>query len=133
MDAGLRRKVSDRADGRCEYCQLPQEFDVLPFQVDHIRPIKHGGQTLLTNLALSCFSCNVRKGPNLSGIDPQTDQVELLFNPRHDIWSEHFRWDGPRLVGLTSQARATIEVLAINAPSRIEHRGLLVAAGYLPS
>jgi hypothetical protein len=32
-----------RAAGRCEYCQIPQDFDVRPFQVDHIRAAKHRG------------------------------------------------------------------------------------------
>jgi hypothetical protein len=131
MATGLRQQVSKRASGRCEYCRLPQELDALPFQLDHIRAIKHGGLTTLDNLALSCFSCNAHKGTNLSGIDPQTDKAELLFNPRQDSWPEHFRWDGPRLLGLTPTGRATIEVLSINEPPRLEHRRLLIAAGLL--
>ena len=129
MDVGLRQRVWRRAAGRCEYCRLPHDLDVLPFQVDHVRPIKHGGQTVFENLALSCLSCNARKGPNLTGIDPETGTVRTLFDPRNQDWDEQFHWEGARLVGLTPSARATVEVLGINAPQRIEHRQLLIAAG----
>ena len=132
MHAGLREQVWNRAAGRCEYCHVPHELDLLPFQVDHIRPIKHGGRTVLENLALSCLPCNAHKGPNLAGIDPETGSVAALFDPRRKSWAEHFQWDGPRLVGLTASARATITVLAINAPRRVAHRRLLLAAGNFP-
>lgn len=132
MDARLRRKVFDRAGGRCEYCRLPQELDVLPFQVDHVQPIKHGGQTDPDNLAASCLACNARKGPNLAGIDPESGEIAPLYDPRRQRWAEHFQWDGPRLVGLTPTGRATVAVLAINAPPRVEHRRLLMAAGLFP-
>lgn len=129
MEAGLRDQVGDRAGGRCEYCHLSQKFDVLPFQVDHIVARKHGGPTTADNLALSCLACNARKGPNLAGLDPTTGAVVELFNPRRADWSEHFEWDGPRLVGRTSVGRVTIAVLAINEPARVEHRRLLLISG----
>jgi hypothetical protein len=108
---------------------FPKRFDVLPFQLDHVIPRKHGGPTNADNLALSCLSCNAHKGPNLAGLDPETGAVEPLFNPRDGVWSDNFAWDGPRLVGRTPTGRATIAVLAINEVARIEHRQLLMAAG----
>jgi len=132
MDAALRQQVWERAEGRCEYCHLPHELDVLPFQIDHVRPVKHGGPSSPDNLALSCLTCNARKGPNLSGIDPQSDAVVRLFDPRTQVWSEHFRWDGPRLTGLTPTGRATIRTLAINDLARVEHRRLLFESGHFP-
>jgi hypothetical protein len=110
---------------------MPQQYDVRPFQIDHIRAQKHGGRTAEANLALSCLPCNAYKGPNVAGHDSDTDQLVRLFNPRTDAWSDHFEWNGPTLVGRTPIGRTTIAVLNINAPERAEHRRLLVEAGIL--
>ena len=111
---------------------MPQDLDIQPFQLDHIRAQKHGGPTTIANLALSCLPCNAAKGPNAAGYDPDTDVLVPLFDPRTHAWSEHFRWDGPTLLGKTSIGRATIEVLNINALERVEHRRLLIAAELFP-
>lgn len=129
MDPGLRRAIWQRAGNRCEYCHLPSELDVLPFQIDHVRALKHGGQTTADNLALSCLACNAYKGSNISGVDPVSGSMVGLFDPRREAWKENFRWNGARLAGLNPTARATIEVLRINAPRRVEHRRLLIELG----
>jgi len=66
--AELRRQVVERAGHCCEYCLLPQELAASTPQVDHVIAEKHGGQTVIENLALSCTVCNRRKGvrPSLS-------------------------------------------------------------------
>ena len=132
MAAPLRERVWQRAGGRCEYCQLPHDCTRLPHEVDHIRPQKHHGPTAFDNLCLACALCNWHKGSSPVGYDPQTDNVTPLFNPRVDSWSEHFHWDGPRLVGRTAVGRTTIEVLRTNTPERVEHRRLLMLAGKFP-
>ena len=38
-----REQIWKRADERCEYCQMPQQYDVRPFQIDHVRAQKHRG------------------------------------------------------------------------------------------
>jgi 5-methylcytosine-specific restriction endonuclease McrA len=110
MTTALEREVWRRAKAACEYCQLSQVFDPLPFQLDHIIAQQHGGQTAEDNLALSCLFCNKHKGPNIAGIDPQSRRLVRLFHPRRDKWSRHFRWDGPALIGRTAIGRATIIV-----------------------
>lgn len=132
MPASRRQRVWDRAAGRCEYCRMPQELDIQPFQLDHIRAQKHAGPTTIANLALSCLPCNSYKGANVAGYDPETDELHPLFNPRSDAWNEHFSWDGAVLCGSTPIGRATIAVLRINLPERIEHRRLLIAASLFP-
>jgi 5-methylcytosine-specific restriction endonuclease McrA len=123
MDAAIRRIVRERAQERCEYCQLPQALSPLArLQIEHIRPRKHGGSDHVANLALACIDCNLRKGANLSGIDPVTDSIVELFNPRKQNWDEHFAWDGPYLLGLTDAGRATIAVLDPNSPDRLRVR-----------
>jgi hypothetical protein len=131
MDARRRRQVRERAGDRCEYCQAPSAGDALPFQVDHVIAEAHHGPSTLDNLAWSCFDCNVFKGPNLAGIDSNSGEVARLFHPRKDDWDQHFEWNGPVLIGKTPQGRATVDVLRINLPSRVEHRRLLRLLGEL--
>ena len=69
--------------------------------------------------------CNRFKGPNIAGFDPDSRQVVRLFDPRHDIWAEHFAWDGAELQGLTAIGRLTISVLFINDSDLILMREVL--------
>lgn len=111
---------------------MPAEYDVAHFEVDHVRPQVHDGQTVSENLAWACFRCNNGKGPNLAGIDAHTDQLAPLFHPRREDWDEHFEWAGPHLLGKSPTGRATIAVLKINAPSRITLRQQLIEEGVFP-
>jgi hypothetical protein len=111
---------------------LPDTCTTLPFQIDHIIAEKHGGPTVLENLAYCCLPCNAYKGPNIAGVTRGTQEVVRLFHPRTDIWEEHFAWEGARLLGRTSIGRVTIAVLAINAPYRLEFRHALSAEGIFP-
>src|SRR5438128_11392399 len=121
MTTPRRRHVRERARGRCEYCQLPQECTALPHEIDHIRARKHRGATTLQNLCWACALCNSHKGTNVAGYDSETGELVPLFNPRRDQWQEHFTWEGSTLVGKTPVARATIDVLRINDPDRVAH------------
>ncbi len=131
MDRDLEELVWSRAGAVCEYCRMPQRFDDLSFEIDHVVASAHGGKTISGNLALSCFSCNRFKGPNLAGIDPRSGRMAKLFHPRRHAWSRHFRWDGALLVGLTPVGRATIRVLHINDFLRVGLRTQLVSEGVL--
>jgi hypothetical protein len=108
---------------------MPEQYDPLPFCVDHIISQKHHGRTVENNLALACYSCNSFKGPIIAGIDTETGDLTPLFNPRLMRWDDHFAWDGPALLGRTTTGRVTIDVLRINLPERIEHRDLLLREG----
>jgi len=111
MDPQLRQEVRERADGRCEYCRIREDQDpFFTFPIDHVIAKQHGGLETLDNLCLSCFRCNAHKGPNLTSIDPLTAATVPLFHPRHDKWSDHFHWDGPLLVGVTTLDGETIAV-----------------------
>src|SRR5688500_16550637 len=91
MDEAVREFVRVRAEQRCEDCRIPQQS--LPwarFHIEHIRARQHGGSDDPENLALACRRCNARKGPNLVSVDPDSDRIARLFNPRIDSWSEHF-------------------------------------------
>ena len=117
MTKELEAQVYARANHRCEYCHVPTIAYQSPFQIDHVIASKHGGATVFSNLALSCFHCNIHKGPNIAGLDPPgTGPLVRLFNPRTDGWGDHFRYEGAVLVGLTPIGRATLHVLNINDP-----------------
>ena len=116
MSPGERRRVRARASNRCEYCQLRQEDSPLAvLHIEHIIPKVHGGGDDLDNLALACIDCNLHKGPNLTGVDPETGQTTHLFHPRHDRWDDHFEWRGISIFGKTSTGRTTIRVLNMNS------------------
>ena len=95
MDERLRQTVRERADHRCEYCCLPQDAEpFFAYHVEHIVARQHGGSNDDGNLALACYHCNAHKGPNLSGLDPESGALVRLFNPRLDKWEEHFERNG---------------------------------------
>jgi 5-methylcytosine-specific restriction endonuclease McrA len=87
----LRAAVAERAGGCCEYCRVPEAGVLFRHEPDHIVATQHGGLTTLENLALACAHCNRCKGANLSSVDPDSNQVVALFNPRVDGWFDHFR------------------------------------------
>ncbi len=132
MNTALDRLVWKRAESRCEYCQLPQVFSPLPHAVDHIIARQHYGPTNAENLALACFFCNSYKGPNISGLNPQTGRTVRLFNPRKDRWHRHFAWNGPYLVGRTHTGHVTIALLEINRFEAVEFREYLIREGSFP-
>lgn len=112
----LRRLVLGRAKERCEYCRLAQAGQEATFHIDHIIPVAASGQTVADNLALACVSCSLRKGARMAAIDPETNEEARLFNPRLDLWSAHFNWEGVSVVGLSATGRATIAALEMNRP-----------------
>ena len=110
----LRRLVTLRARGRCEYCGLSQAGQEATFHIDHVVPSAKRGRTALDNLALACVSCSLRKEARQSALDPETGRQVKLFNPRRQRWQDHFRWNGVQLIGLTATGRATISALRMN-------------------
>ena len=123
MKASTKALVRKRAGNCCEYCQLHQNDSPLAaLHIEHIIPKKHGGLDSMDNLALACIDCNLKKGPNLTGIDPETNALTELFHPRHHRWQEHFAWDGIYLVGKTAIGRTTVRVLDMNSDDQLALR-----------
>lgn len=125
VPAALRKLISTRANGCCEYCLVSEEISFATHQVDHIIAEKHGGLTVESNLALSCTICNKRKGSDIASIDDETGLVTPLFNPRAQVWREHFEIEKHQFVGLTPEGRATIKLLQLNSRARVEERKIL--------
>ena len=129
MDAATRNLVRQRADNRCEYCLLRQEYSHMAHHIEHIVAKQHGGSDDLDNLALACHRCNLCKGPNLTSVDMETGRIVPLFHPRRDRWTEHFAWSGPRIEGLTATGRATVLALGMNDARRLDLRAGILAHG----
>jgi hypothetical protein len=113
----LADEVILRAGSRCEYCGLSQLGQEATFHIDHVIPRAASGPTVIGNLALACVSCSLRKWAKQTAVDPVTGDEVALFNPRADIWAEHFGWDNERVVPLTPVGRATVDSLAMNRPA----------------
>lgn len=132
MTPELRNQVRARAQHRCEYCRLHERDDFFnTFHVEHIVARQHRGVTESKNLAWSCLHCNLHKGTNLAGIDPDTNELVRLFNPRTDAWADHFRLEGIMIKGRTPIGRTTAWLLQMNSEDRLELRRVLLALGEL--
>ncbi|MCU0482112.1 MAG: HNH endonuclease [Anaerolineae bacterium] len=129
----IRQHVLERSHGLCEYCQSAQKI-IISLEVDHIIPISLDGKTQVDNLCSACQGCNKHKKDFTEGLDPQTQTMHRLFNPRQDDWHTHFQWHttGTILIGLTAIGRATIERLQMNRQEMIDSREVWVSSGWHP-
>ena len=109
---------------RQEY--IPQ----MTFPIDHIIATQHGGTSTPDNLCLSCLRCNLQKGPNIAGLDPETGELVPIFHPRKQIWNEHFVLNGPFIEGISPVGRTTVKVLAFNHEQQVDLREALLADGW---
>ena len=131
IGARVREAVRSRAGRRCEYCLAPEEQTFAKHQVDHVIAEKHGGASVLENLALCCTICNRRKGSDLASLDPASGELRPLFHPRQDRWADHFELHGGEIIPRTSTGRVTEKLLRLNRPDRIKEREALVRSGWL--
>jgi hypothetical protein len=132
ISAALRQLVSERANGRCEYCLYPEHASLLAFEMEHIVSEKHGGVSEADNLALACPFCNRAKGADLASIDPETGELTAFYNPRTQTWSDHFALKGAEIVPCSAHGRVTVLILQMNYPDRVQERQLLIEAGEYP-
>ncbi len=103
-----------------------------PLEIKHMFPEALGGSTRRDNLWAACRQCNALKGDRTQTWDPVTDAVAPIFNPRRQVWSEHFSWsdDGAHIVGRTAEGRATILALDLNRSLLVRARQRWVVAGW---
>src|SRR5688572_4705729 len=129
IPARLRNLVRERAQMRCEYCQLPEFASPIPFHAEHIIAVQHDGPTELTNLAWACFRCNTYKGPNVASFDPETGVLTALYHPRQQTWAEHFEIQNGQILGKTPEGRVTAKLLQFNIDELIDLRIDLIESG----
>lgn len=133
VSAALREQIIERAGARCEYCQYPQASSLFAFKMEHVIAEKHGGRTELENLALACPFCNRAKGTDLGSIDPETGVLTAFYNPRKEVWSDHFILEGALIRPITPAGRVTVAILQLNNADRLTERELLIGGGQYAS
>ncbi len=126
----LRQLVSKRAEYRCEYCCLSEKRSFFTFHIDHIVSLKHGGKTLAKNLALACPICNINKGSDIATFLDNIREPIRFFNPRTDIWEDHFHADtSGLLIAKTVIGEATNKIFDLNHPESIIERREMIRLG----
>ena len=130
----LRQKIAEIARHRCGYCQTPAALIGMPLEIEHIIPEAQGGSSAEDNLWLACSNCNQKKWIKTTAIDTQTGDEVTLFNPRQQMWKDHFVWEtnGLYIVGLTATGRATIEALDMNNAYILHTRQIWIQWGLHP-
>ena len=53
ISSALRQQILSRTKNRCAYYHLSQAGQEAVFHIDHVHPVKSGGQTIFENLALA--------------------------------------------------------------------------------
>ena len=127
--------IQGRAGHCCEYCKFPMAYSHDDFHIEHIIPIYFKGSSDLINLAWSCDGCNSNKWRYVEGFDVETNMYAPLFNPRQDVWKNHFQWneDFTMIVGLTATGRATVDLLKMNRLGLVNIHKVLFAYGVKPT
>lgn len=125
--------VAERAGHRCEYCRAPDWVFNFPFEVDHFIPLSIGGSREPENLVLACRACNAYKAFHQLGLIERVE-VERLFNPRRDVWEDHYRFNSEtfEIEDLTEIGRGTVNRLRMNSSVQIQARQLWVRFGIFP-
>ncbi len=130
----LRAFIAERAHFLCEYCKIPDAYTTAHFDGEHIISVFLGGNSDPSNLAHACKFCNGNKSKMVSAFDPFSKLEVPLFNPRTQIWQDHFRWAETEflIIGITPTGRATLSFLQLNRKEAINLRGLLWLIGKHP-
>lgn len=130
ISENLRDAVELRAKGICEYCRIAIEDTYFGGEIDHIISLKHRGETESENLTLACQPCNRNKGSDLGSISEASKTLVRFFNPRTDVWNEHFRInENAEIKALTEIGEVTALIFGFNDWERISERQGLIEIG----
>ncbi len=134
ISQNLRSQIESLDCKRCCYCLTTEANSGIPMTIDHIQPVSKGGLNAPENLCLACRTCNEYKAVNTEAIDPITGQNVTLFNPRQQIWKEHFQWnnDASQVEGITAIGRASVIALRMNNAVIVATRKRWFAIGWHP-
>lgn len=127
VPTSLKKQVAIRADKCCEYCLLPERVSFYSFHIDHIKSLKHGGLSDLQNLAYCCPDCNFHKGSDVGTFSANEKYLVRFFNPRNDIWSDHFLVEDGLILGKTEIGQSTVQIFQFNEIDRLLFRRNLIS------
>jgi hypothetical protein len=130
----IREATMFRASHCCEYCKSQDKYSPTAFTIDHILPESLGGISEAENLAYACFLCNRLKSNKISAFDGITEQWIPLFNPRKNLWNDHFSWneDATMIIGMSIIGRCTVNELQLNRKKLVEYRKCIIPFGTHP-
>ncbi len=130
----LRRRIVAQARHRCGYCLSQEKIVGAAMEIDHLFPHARGGLTIEENLWLACSFCNDYKGDRVIAEDPETGRSARIFNPRFQIWTEHFEWNSTAtmILGKTTTGRASVAALKLNRPLLVRARKAWASVGWHP-
>ena len=131
ISAELRQTIADRAKLLCEYCLIAEQDTFYGCEVDHIISLKHGGSSESENLAYACALCNRAKGSDVGSIS-SSGEFTRFFNPRTDLWAEHFRLEGASIEPLTQIGEVTGRIFGFNDSARFHEREQMISFGKYP-
>ncbi len=119
IGSSLRQKIRQKADFKCEYCEISETDSGGELTIDHFKPQSQNGGDAENNLVYCCFRCNTYKS-DYWNIEP--NQIRL-FNPRTDKRNEHF-WlsESGILFALTEVGEFTIQLLRLNRKPLVTKR-----------
>lgn len=132
ISRNIRKLIIARAANRCEYCRVLSYLVGLDFHIEHIIGIQHGGTDSILNLAYACSYCNWKKGPNIGTILYLGGKLTPLFNPITQNWFDYFEAKNGEIIPLTNVGKATVKLLELNQPSRVNARFQMMLAGFYP-
>ncbi len=129
-----RQLVIQTANYRCEYCKTSSRLTGMPLIMEHILPRSLGGTDERSNLAASCYRCNEFKGAKTEALDPETQQLVPLYNPRDQDWLAHFIWGngGTHVIGITPIGKATVIALRLNNDNIVAARSIWLEFSWHP-
>lgn len=130
----LEEKIRRQAKNRCGYCLNPQELMPYKLEIEHLIPKSLGGASNEENLWLACRECNAHKASKIEAVDNLTGKTVKLFNPRRQIWNEHFEFsdNNTQIIGKTACGRATVESLQLNNFYQTTARSIWVEMNRFP-
>ena len=134
IPVGLRERLLSVDRRRCCYCLTTTAITGIEMAVDNIWPQSKCGETCIVNNCLASSACNTFKSDLTEALDPVSQKIVPLFNPRSQQWAEHFVWssDKTQIEGITPTGRATIVALKMNRPIIVFARQRWVQVGWHP-
>lgn len=121
INRDARKRVRERANFACEYCEVSESDSGGELTIDHYQPKSKNGSDDETNLVYCCFRCNTYKSDYWHETD--SDIPPPVWNPRIDRRNKHF-WlsESGVLFALTEIGELTIRLLSLNRQPLVTKR-----------
>ena len=76
--------------------------------------------------------CNRNKGSDIGSVVANSTELIRFYNPRIDVWNEHFSLDGLVITPLTKIGEATVRIFQMNHEDQLMERETLSRVGRYP-